>query len=201
MSAIEQSEEGVIIPADALAGPQQGHWTYEEYAALPADGRRYEVMDGVLLMAPSPSPAHQNVVKWLTFYLTQYVDLTGQGKVFAAPLDVELAPNQIVQPDVFVLLQTSLAKITAKRVIGAPDLVVEVSSPATAVYDRLNKLTAYAHARVTEYWIVNCERQTIEVWWLSSGTYSSQGIFTGSATIPSQIVPAIQSIRIDQLFV
>ena len=70
---------------------------------------------------------------WITFYLTQYVELAGQGKVFTAPLDVELAPNQIVQPDVFILLQASLAKLTTKRVIGAPDLVVEVSSPATAV--------------------------------------------------------------------
>jgi Uma2 family endonuclease len=194
------SKETIIIPADELAGPQQGRWTYKEYAALPNDGRRYEVMDGVLLMAPSPSPAHQNAVKWITFYLTQYVELTGQGKVFTAPLDVELAPNQIVQPDVFILLQASLAKLTTKRVIGAPDLVVEVSSPATAVYDRLSKLTTYANAGVTEYWIVNCERQTIEVWWLTAGTYGSQGIFAGSASISSKIVPAIQSISINQFF-
>ena len=76
----------MLLPADRVTGPEQGHWTYGDYAALPDDGRHYEVMDGVLLMSPSPSPAHQSVVNWIAFYLTQHAALIDLGRVFVAPL-------------------------------------------------------------------------------------------------------------------
>jgi hypothetical protein len=66
--------DSVVTTANFVAGPRQGHWTYKEYAALPDDGRRYEIMDGVLLMAPSPSPGHQSVAMVLSFYLFQHVN-------------------------------------------------------------------------------------------------------------------------------
>ena len=191
----------VLLPADLVAGPEQGHWTYADYAALPDDGRHYEVMDGVLLMSPSPSPPHQSVVNWISFYLTQYVVLTGLGRVFSAPLDVELAPNRVVQPDVLVLLNKSLEKIAARRIVGAPDLVVEVASPGTAAYDRSNKFEAYAQARVDEYWLVHPEMQTVEFLLLQNGTYSSQGVLRGKNALSSRIVPGIASIRVEQFFV
>ncbi len=189
-----------IIPAHNVQGPSQGSWTYTDYAALPVDGRRYEIMDGVLLMAPAPSPIHQNAANWFAFYLTQHVVLTGLGKVFPAPIDVELAPNRIVQPDVSVLLSKNLGKVTASRIIGAPDLVVEVASPGTAAYDRLKKLDAYMQAGVQEYWIANPDFASVEVLWLRSGGYSSQGVFEGSDTLPSLIVPAIGAVKVDQFF-
>jgi len=191
----------MVLPADLVAGPEQGRWTYAHYAALLDDERRYEVMDGVLLMSPSASPAHQNVVNWIAFYLTQHVVLTGLGRVFVAPLDVELVPNRVVQPDVFVLLSKNLGKLSANRVIGAPDLVVEVTSPGTAVYDRLNKFEAYAQAGVKEYWIAHPEMQTIEFLVLHDGTYSSKGVLRGKNVLVSQIIPGLASINVEQLFV
>jgi Uma2 family endonuclease len=191
----------MLVPADLVAGPEQGHRTYADYAALPDDGRRYEVMDGVLLMSPSPNPAHQSVVNWIAFYLTQYVVLTGLGRVFSAPLDVELAPNRVVQPDVLVLLNKNLNKVTASRIVGAPDLVVEVRSPGTAVYDRLNKSGAYAQAGVQEYWMVNPDMQTVEPLVLQNGVYSSQGILRGKNGVSSPVVPGIASIGVEQFFV
>jgi hypothetical protein len=76
----------IVLPANLVPGPQQGQWTYSDYAALPDDGRCYELMDGVLLMSPSPSPNHQFIVGRLFFYLCQCIDFAGLGRVLMALL-------------------------------------------------------------------------------------------------------------------
>ena len=200
MTITDQKKQDTIVPADSVPGPTQGHWTYNEYAKLPDTGDRYEVMDGVLLMSPSPNSAHQNVVTMFGFYLTQYVKLAGLGKVFVAPLDVELARNRVVQPDVVVVLNENLAKITKSHIVGAPDLVVEVASPGTATYDRLSKLKAYEQAEVAEYWLVNPDRRSIELLVLSSGKYESIGIFQHQNILPSRLVPNIANIPVEHFF-
>ncbi len=190
----------VVVPADQVNGPEQGNWSYDDYAALADDGQRYEVVDGVLLMAPAPNPMHQSISGRLYLYLYQNVESSDLGKVFYAPLDVQLATNTIVQPDLLVLLNANLGKITKSRVVGAPDLVIEIASPGTAAYDRLSKFQAYAKAGVEEYWIVNPERRSIEVAFLQNGAYASQGVFQGSNMLPSRIVPGIASVNVEQFF-
>lgn len=190
----------VVTPADWISGPPQGRWTYKEYTALPDDGRRYEIMDGVLLVAPSPSPAHQYSSGKFFRYLAQYVEDTGLGRVFYAPLDVELTPYRVFQPDLIVLLNESLGKITASRVVGAPDLVIEITSPGTATYDRLSKFEAYAQAGIGEYWIVNPKTSSVEVAWLQGSTYVSQGVFKGDDRLPSHVVPDIRNVQVQQFF-
>jgi len=159
----------LVSPANHVLGPRQGDWTYEDYAALLDGGQRYEIMDGVLLIAPSLGPLHQSVSMALSFYLYQYVNQAGIGKVFAAPLDVELAPKQVFQPDLFVLLNANAAKVTTARVIGAPNLVIEIASPGTLAYDRSGKSRSYAQAGVEEYWMVDVEARTVEVLVLAGG--------------------------------
>lgn len=97
-----------VAPADRVPGPDQGQWTYKEYAAIPEDGHRYEVVDGVLYMAPSPSSNHQDIVLAIASYLRFYMKNTSLGKAYVAPLDLELSYGNIVQPDVFVLLNEHL---------------------------------------------------------------------------------------------
>ena len=89
----------MVMRADDVLGPKQGCWTYTDYASLPEDGRRYEVVDGVLYMSPSPRTAHQRAVLRVVVRLSQYVEASGLGEVFVAPFDVELAPDTVVQPD------------------------------------------------------------------------------------------------------
>src|SRR6266536_6508074 len=113
-----------VTAADDVAGPGQGNWTYEDYAAIPYDGKRYEVVDGVLFMTPAPNRWHQETVGEIFAYLRNHVKLTGLGVVYMAPFDVVLHPKTIVQPDVLVILNAHLEKISDKRVIGALDLVV-----------------------------------------------------------------------------
>jgi len=190
----------MVRRADWVSGPQQGRWTYKEYAALPDDNNRYEVVNGVLYMSPAPSGSHQDAALEIASYLRSHIKLTGLGLVRIAPFDVELAPNVIVQPDVLVVLKENFDKVADNRIIGAPDLVVEVASPSTAIYDRHDKLVAYARAGVPEYWIVDPDARTVEVLLLEApGMYLSQGIFRGKAILPSRAVPEFL-VHVEQFF-
>ena len=106
----------------------------------------------------------------------------------------------VVQPDILIVLKAHSERLTKNRLIGAPDLVIEIASPTTAGYDRREKQDAYANAGVPEYWIVDPTAHTIELLVLESGaTYHSLGIFQGQALLPSRIVPDLP-VQVEQLF-
>ncbi len=191
--------QSVVTLADWVPGPPQGFWTYDDYAALPDDGHRYEIVNGVLLMAPAPSPWHQDIVGEIYSYLRTYIKLAGLGRVFTAPIDVELRPKNVFQPDIVVVLNEHLDRVQEKKIVGAPNLVVEVASHSTAAFDRLSKYEAYARAGVPEYWIANPERGTVEVLVLEGDDYQSLGIFRGEQILPSRIVPNLP-VRVEQFF-
>ena len=190
--------EKLPILADGVPGPKQGEWTYSDYAALD-DGQRYEIVNGVLLMTPAPSWSHQEVVLEIVSYLRTYLRKTGLGGVFVAPVDVELSPHDVFQPDIVVLLKEGREKLKDRHIVGAPDLVIEVTSPGTRVFDRLNKYDAYARAGVPEYWLANPETQSVEVLLFDGQTYRSLGIFEGLATLPSRVVPGLD-VHVEQFF-
>ena len=182
-------ELSVVTPADWVPGPPQGSWTYEDYAALHDDGNRYEIVNGVLIMTPAPSPEHQDIVGEIFSALRTHIKLAGLGRVFTGPIDVDLGPKNVYQPELVVVLNTHLDRVAEKKIIGAPDLVVEVASPSTAAYDRLTKYEKYAHAGIREYWLVKPTSRSVEVLVLEGREYRSLGIFRGEQTLPSRIVP------------
>jgi Uma2 family endonuclease len=190
----------LVVPADDTPGPPQGQWTYADYAALPDDGQRYELVAGVLYMVPAPTIAHQSASNRIATYLTMHVEFAGLGRVLAAPVDVELAPGTVVQPDVLVVLNPRLGIITARRIVGAPDLVVEIVSPGTAGHDRRTKQDAYARAGVAEYWLADPAAQTVELLRLDGPAYRTINVYRGRATLPSQVVPALP-VPVEQFFV
>jgi Uma2 family endonuclease len=179
----------MVVRADWVPGAKQGHWTYAEYAAIPDDGRRYEIIDGVLYMAPPPNAAHQSTSNLFGTLLTTRVQFSGLGRVFCAPFDVELVPGVTVQPDVIVVLSEHLSIITESHFVGAPDVVVEIASPGTAGYDRREKQDAYARAAVPEYWFADARAKTIEVLILTNGVYESAGVVEGEPRLPSRLLP------------
>jgi Uma2 family endonuclease len=192
----------VVIPADWVLGPKQGDWTYSHYVALPDDGQRYEVVDGVLyLIEPAQTPRHQQVLGHIAYLLFTYVEDAKLGQVFIGPVDVELVAETVVQPDVLVLLNEGPYTLTPSHILGRPDLVVEVASPATVGYDWRIKYNAYARAGVPEYWIVDPYARTVEILILAGESYQSRGVFSGSQALNSVIVPTISAVRVEQFFV
>ena len=124
----------------------------------------------------------------------------GLGTVFVAPFDVQLAEDTVVQPDVIVVLNANKAILHDSRIIGAPDLVVEVSSPGTATHDRRKKYDAYAKAGVREYWLADPASHSVEIRILEDGDYKLLGIFKDQSTLLSTVVPEIDAVRVDLLF-
>ena len=180
-----------VMRADGVPGPAQGCWTYEDYAALPDDGARYEVIDGILYLMPGPTSIHQAVLSWFVYYLMAHVQVPGRGRVFAAPLDLLLPHAQPVQPDVIVVLNHKLHLISERGIEGPPDLVVEIASPGTRTHDHSRKLSAYARSGVPEYWLAEPADQTIELLVLGGGAYRSLGVFAGEALLPSPVLPGL----------
>jgi Uma2 family endonuclease len=194
-----EDEEDNGIPADWISLVPQGEWTYEAYAAIPDDGNRYEIIDGVLYLMASPNFSHQSIVATVLTYLILYVQFKGLGRVIPAPFDVKLDLKTTVQPDVLVILNENSNIITEAKAEGAPDLVVEVASPSTAGYDRKRKRQSYAKAGVKEYWIVRPKKRSIELFVLEQGELVSKGIYKGKVAVPTQIIAEFP-VEVEQFF-
>lgn len=180
----------VMSPLD-IEGPPPGAWTYQDYLALPDDGRRYEILAGVLNVAPSPNANHQEAVVEITTLVNLFLKATGRGKLYVSPFDVRLESGTVLQPDVLVVLSEHLDRIATNRVEGPPDLVIEVASPGTATYDRNAKLRAYERAGVPEYWIVDPGTKTIELFTLAGETYHQVGAYQEDSVVPSTVLAGI----------
>ncbi|MFW5745047.1 MAG: Uma2 family endonuclease, partial [Spirochaetota bacterium] len=103
--------------------------TYEEYRHFPDDGKRHELIDGEHYVAPAPGTNHQSLSRHIQFQLYEQLELAGRAEVYDAPTDVELSEVDIVQPDLAVVARERERIISPSRIIGPPDLVVEIISP------------------------------------------------------------------------
>ncbi len=139
-------------------------WTEEEfYAARDAapTGERWELVDGEVLVTPSPNLRHQDATFQLAMRLHEYVQAQRLGKVFVAPLDVRLEPGLVTQPDVLV---APFGGAESEKAIARLLLAVETLSPSSARHDRLVKRPQYQRNKVPEYWILDAESEMIERW-------------------------------------
>src|SRR4030067_3269193 len=149
-------------------------FTYHDYFLLP-DEKRAELIDGDLIMEPSPGYGHQLVVKNIVKLLDLSVGLFKLGVVVPSPVDVILSEDNMVLPDV-VFISREHYGIIRKQVHGAPDLIVEVVSPRHAGRDRELKMKLYAGSGVAEYWIADPETTTVGVYSLRGGKTAGQGV-------------------------
>lgn len=129
--------------------------------ALPEDGRRHEIIDGVLHVTPSPGRRHQRVVVELVVVLHAWLRANPVGEVIVAPWDVDLGDDTVVEPDIVVVPRTAR---DVRGAAEAPLLVIEVLSPSTASRDRIVKRLRYQRAGIAEYWIVDFESRLVERW-------------------------------------
>ncbi|MBI4234037.1 MAG: Uma2 family endonuclease [Chloroflexi bacterium] len=165
-------------------------YTYSDYLLLPEE-KRYELIEGELCMVPSPTTQHQRLVLNLAMILQEFVRRRGLGEVFAAPLDVKLSEEDVVQPEVLFVRAARRRIVKEQYVDGPPDLVVEVLSPSTASRDRELKLKRYANFGVPEYWIVDPEAGSVEVLRLMADGYRQVGVFT-QGTVETPLLPGLK---------
>jgi Uma2 family endonuclease len=176
-----------------MATKAQIKFTYEDYKSLTLGEReRYELLEGELVMAPSPVPYHQIVLRNIEDCLWEFVRSGDLGEVLSAPCDVVLAPDAVVQPDLLFLSRSRASLIGKEAVEGAPDLIVEVLSPSTAQRDRIVKRKLYAKYGVQEYWIVDPEGKTVEVLTLGTGGYERAGLYTKSDLLESPLLAGLK---------
>jgi len=142
---------------------------YSDYARIPPDGKRYELLEGDLYVTPVPSPLHQRVSKRLQRRLEAYFEASALGEVFDAPIDVILTLHDVVQPDLVVV--TDAAQVSGRGIEGPPTLIVEVLSPSTRDHDRTVKARRYAALGVRHYWLVDPEGCRLECYRAEGDAY------------------------------
>lgn len=186
-------------PTKAVWPPPQGAWTYADYAQLPDNGMRYEVIEGDLYMSPAPRTVHQRIIAMLHGYLWEYLKQRPIGEVFFAPIDLNLPDlTSPVQPDLLFIANDHLHIIKEKFVEGTPDLIVEVLSPGNPALDRRTKFRVYALAGVREYWIIDPETCTVEINVLRGQAYVPLGSFGRDEQTRSEVL-ADFSVRVSDI--
>lgn len=161
---------------------------YDDYCAIPNDGKRYELLDGQVHVTPAPSPLHQRLVGRLFRFLSEY--FLAPAEVFVAPIDVILTPHDVVQSDLVVVTDPGL--VSRRGIEGPPTLVVEVLSPTTTVYDRTTKALRYAALGIPHYWIVDPEARTIECFRRHEAAYRPAGSCGPTDTLTHPDFPGLR---------
>jgi Uma2 family endonuclease len=165
--------------------------TEDDLAEMPDDGHRYELLEGALIVSPSPKLRHQRCVRSMLVLL--HAARSPEHEVVVSPFDVRLSRTTVLQPDVLVARK---ADLTPDLLAGAPVLAVEVLSPSTRLIDLGSKRLAYEEAGVPAYWLVDPEEPSLTVLHLEDGRYVQHALVTGdeayTATIPFPVtvVPA-----------
>ena len=173
--------------------------TYEDYLNTP-DDERYELIDGELIMSPSPRWAHQDADMKIGSILHTFVKRRNLGVVCSAPFDVVLSDTDVVQPDLLFVSRERLHIITEHNIQGAPDLSIEILSPSTSARDRGYKRDLYAKHGVKEYWQVDTDAKRITVLSLNAhGDYDVVAVYGVGQTLTSPLLPGF-ALNLDEIF-
>lgn len=181
----------------------KGHerFTYADYLTWP-DDERWEIIDGVAYaMSPAPGLAHQRISRALTRIIDTHL-LGRQCELFTAPFDVRFADlssvsdnyvDTVVQPDILVVCDKS--KLDERGCNGAPDFIIEISSPSTGKNDLTRKFDLYQRHGVSEYWIIHPAEQTLLVYKIEEDRmYGKPDRYAGDDKVP---VPLLGELVID----
>ncbi|PYI50029.1 Uma2 family endonuclease [Paenibacillus flagellatus] len=164
--------------------------TYEDYAALPDEYGRFELVDGVLeAMSPAPTPLHQLVSFEIQRTLAD--SCLSEYLIVFAPIDVVLSQKEVRQPDLIMIHRSRLHILSKRAVTGPPDLVVEILSDWSIRRDKVKKSKAYARFGIPEYWIVDPANGSLEQYVLTEDRYELADVFTGDEPVRSDKLPCV----------
>jgi Uma2 family endonuclease len=179
-------------PKPRSASLKGRRWTFDETVAeMPESNLPTELWDGELIMSPSPSFFHQEIVDRFHDHLKAWVHQHRLGKTAIAPLDMVLTQRHVTQPDVVFISNQRLGIIT-DRLRGAADLVAEVISLGSRRRDRLDKRDLYEQHGVKEYWLIDPEALTVEVLCLEAGTYRLAGRWRTGESAQSRLLAGFE---------
>ncbi len=162
-------------------------FTHADFMQFPNDGKRHELIDGDHIATPSPVSKHQIASRNLLLALQSFVEREKLGEVFAAPFDVILSEFDTVEPDLIFIRAERVRALVKDWVRGAPDLVIEILSPSSEKIDRGLKKKLYEKYGIAEYWIVDPDAETIEVYVRRASGYRLVSRARGKQSVKSEL--------------
>jgi Uma2 family endonuclease len=169
----------------------------QELIALPGDLLRHELIDGEHIVSQSPNVQHQRALRKLGFELELFLRRHARGEIFFAPFDILLSAHDLVEPDLFyVSNQRRRQQLTAKRLVGPPDLVAEVVSASTRALDETRKLRLYERFAVSEYWLIDPEREAVRIYQLVEKRFVLSTLLTRQDAAPGLSTPLLPGLSI-----
>jgi Uma2 family endonuclease len=159
----------------------------------------YQVIEGDLIMSPSPKTVHQSIAGRIYMAIGLFLEKHALGEVFIAPLDVFLGDINVYQPDVLFVSNQKRGIITGRGIEGAPDLVVEILSPGTARYDKGSKLKIYGRFGVQELWLIDPDIRAVQVYLPAKDAAAPAATHGEKAVFQSSLLPGLR-IKTASLF-
>jgi Uma2 family endonuclease len=182
-----------------MALPNRVRFKATDIYDTPDNGKRYEVIAGDLYVSPLPVPEHQGAAVVLIGHIQPFIRHRNLGRLYTAPIGVELDDENGIQPDLVFLSKERLDMVGRRGIEGAPDLVVEILSPSTRSRDRGVKQRRYAAAGVRYYWIVDPRSHSLDELRLAEGGYERIGTYGPGAMFRPELFPGLE-IPIDDLW-
>ena len=172
-------------------------WTAEEYMQL-NENPNQQLIKCSLIMSPSPSLNHQQILINLSSILRQYAVKNGD-RIYFSPLDIHLDQHNVPRPDIAYILKSNLNKLSKRGIEGAPDLIVEVISPSNSFIDRYDKKNLYEQFKVQEYWIIDPGNRSLEIYQLSSEKYNLALYLAEEGEVNSPLLKNL-SLKMKEIF-
>ncbi len=178
--------------------PQGVADVFSQWLTLPDDNRIIEIIDGVIVMSPGSEP-HSSAMGFLYIEIGLHVRQNDLGKVYPPAFGVMIREDFLPEPDISFVAKGRLGIVKHRWIEGPPDLVVEVLSPSTESRDRYIKLPEYIKFGVPEVWLVDTEKQSVEVYAGVKGKVKLSGKFMGEEVIVSKVLPGLK-VKVEGIF-
>lgn len=159
----------------------------KDYKLLP-EGSPYQLIEGELVMTPPPGTLHQIIARNLFIKISALVEKNSAGLLLFAPVDVYFDDENAFQPDIVFVSKQRRDIVKDDGIHGAPDMVIEILSPSTAYYDIKKKYKLYEKFGVREYWIVDPEMKSVELYSLTQGKFQMSAGLSEQGTVKSGIL-------------